>query len=474
MQPPSYDTRSERDDMEATPRWRSGSDRPRVGFLAIGRKRRGFDMEWGRQIEEAAWKAVGELDLDAFRPQAPVVGDASLRRALEELRQAGCDALVVLQPTMGDGRLAPILAQLWGDPLVLWATPERPDGGKVSSCSLVGTHVFASILRQLGRPFEITYGHPDDAKTRRQLRRAVQLTAAAARLRRAKVGLVGSHAPGFINMHADPALMSRELGVQLHHFGLQEFYDLVEGQTDQAVRDDIERVAAMGLPFGDGVSEEDLPASSRYYLAMRALREGESLDALAVRCWPELPNRFGQWPYLAMARLACEGEAVALEGDVDGAISSLIGRLLGVGPGYLSDWLEHDEHSITLWHPGHAPLDFCTPGTARLGRHFNSGHPVVIDAELAADRPITLFRVWRCDGAYRAMACDARTVPPRRELSGAHGLAVVDDRDVCRWFDALCHEGMPHHVSVLPGHQAELVRRLARLLEVRWVASEGV
>jgi len=469
MQRPSSDARSQPDDLEATPHASRGSTRLRVGFLAIGRKRRGFDVEWGRQIEEAAWRAATGLDFDAFRPQSPVADDTSLRGALEELRQAGCDALVVLQPVMGDGRLAPVLAQLWANPLVLWATPERPDGGKVSSCSLVGTHAFASILRQFGRPFEIAYGHPDDAKTRRQLRTAVELTAAAAKLRRAKVGLVGSHAPGFINMHADPAGMSRDLGVELHRFGLEEFFDLVEGQTDQAVEDDVKRVAAMGLPFGDGVSHDDLPTNSRYYLAMRALLADENLDALSVRCWPELPNRFGQWPYLAMARLASEGEVVALEGDVDGAVSCLIGRLLGLGPGYISDWLEHDEHSITLWHPGHAPLDMCTPGTARLGRHFNSGHPVVVDAELAADRPITLFRLWRCDGAYRMTACDARTAPPRRELEGVSGLATVDDRDVPEWFDALCHEGMPHHVTVLPGHHAGILPRLARQLGVHWL-----
>ena len=444
--------------------------RPAVGFLVIGRKRPGFDTQWAAEMTEAAWQAANELPVQAFRPQAGVVDDATLRRAIGDIRQAGCDALVVMQPTMGDGRLAPVLAQLWDDPVVLWATPERPDGGKVSSCSLVGAHAFASILRQFGRPFELAYGHPDEEATRQQLLEAVYLTSAAARLRRAKVGLVGSHAPGFINMHVDPAVLSRGLGVQLHHFGLEELFDLVEGQPEEAVEEDVARAAAMGLPFEDGTGPEDLAANSRYYLAMRALLSGENLDALAVRCWPELPGRFGAWPYLAMARLADEGLIVALEGDVDGAITCLIGRLLGCGTGYLSDWLEHDAHSITLWHPGHAPSALCEPGSARLGRHFNNRLPLVVGASLAVDRPITICRLWQCDGAYRLTACDARTAPPRRELAGACGLAVVEDRDVCAWFDTLCHEGMPHHVIVLAGHRASMLKRLARLVRLAWVA----
>lgn len=444
------------------------SSLPRVGLLVMGRKRPGFDADWAAAMETAASTALENMDLSAARATVRVVDDASLRRALGELREYRCDTLVVLQPTMGDGRLAPVLAQLWGDPMVLWATPERPDGGKVSSCSLVGAHAFASIFRQLGREFELAYGHPDDDRTRAALTAAATLTAAAAKLRRSKVGLIGYHAPGFINMHVDPALMSRLLGVELHHFGLQEFFDLVEGQPQRMVEDDMARVAAMDLPFGDGTGPDDLAVNSRYYLALHAMLWDESLDALALRCWPEVPNRLGAWPYLAMSRLAEENKAIALEGDVDGAVSCLFGRLLNIGSGYISDWLAHDEHSITLWHPGHAPPGMCAAGSAWLGRHFNTNHPLVLNATLAEDRPITLFRLWHCDGRYRMTACDARTARGERELAGAHGVAVVEDRRVPEWFDELCHQGMPHHVVVFSGHHTALLKRFSRLIGVGW------
>jgi L-fucose isomerase-like protein len=461
------DPRSDRGQATGEPNGRGAA--LRVGLVAIGRKRPGFDADWGKQMEAAASRATAEMRLDTFRPPTRVVDDVSLRRALDEVRHAACDALVVLQPTMGDGRLAPTLAQLWNAPPVFWATPERQDSVRVSSCSLVGTHVFASIFRQWGRPFEIVCGHPGDGNTRQQLMTAVHLAAAGARLRRAKVGLVGSHAPGFVNMHVDPAALSGELGVSLHQFGLQEFFDLVESQEANEVADDVARVEATGLSREDGLSRDDFVVNSRYYLAMRALLDEEGLDALAVRCWPELPGRFGAWPYLAMARLADEGRVVALEGDVDGAVACLMGRLLGAGVGYLSDWLEHDEHTVTLWHPGHAPLAMCAEGTARLGRHFNNRLPLVVSATLAADRPITLFRLWRCDGTYRMMACDARTKPPRRELLGAHGLAVIEDRNVPEWFETLCHEGMPHHLTVFSGRHGDILKRFARQLRIRWL-----
>jgi L-fucose isomerase-like protein len=441
----------------------------RVGFLAIGRKRPGFDPEWGQKMAAAAWDACEGAPLHAVRPAEPVVDDATLRQAITQFRQAGCQTLLVLQPTMGDGRLAPILAQLWDDPLVLWATPERLDTDRVSACSLVGTHVFASTLRQMQRPFEIVYGAGDDESTRRQVVTAARLTAAAAQLRRAKVGLVGYHAPGFVNVHADPIAISRELGAQLQHFGLTEFQARVESCDAERIESDLQVVLDMHLPMDDDLGPGDLAPNSSYYLALSDLMAEENLNALAVRCWPELPKYFGHWPYLAMMRLTEEGCPVALEGDVDGAILGMLGKLLGICVGYISDWLEHDDRSITLWHPGHAPRDVCVPQTLRLGRHFNNDKPLVVNAQLSTDQPITLARLWRCDGRYQMTAFNARTAAPRRPLLGAHGLAVVDGRSVPERFDQLCHAGMPHHVTVFSGSHVDLLRRLARLMGVEWL-----
>ena len=94
----------------------------------------------------------------------------------------------------------------------------------------------------------------------------------------------------------------------------------------------------------------------------------------------------------------------------------------------------------------------------------------IYDACLLAPAPVTIFRLWHCDGVYRLAACDAESVKPRRELKGTNGLARIPDRDVRVWFDDLCHAGMPHHVAVVLGHHAALFRRFARQMDIDWVA----
>jgi L-fucose isomerase-like protein len=443
-----------------------------VGILILGRKRAGFDPDWGVEMVARMNAQLSAAAFTVFRPSVSIVDDASLRAALIECGQSDVDVVVALQPTMGDGNLALTLGQCWQRPVVLWATPEKPTGSMISSCSLVGAHVFASTLRQLGLPFELVYGMPGEAKTVAELETALHLATALPRLQSSKVGLIGYHAPGFVDMEADPFELRRELGVSLRHISIGEFREQLESYAEDVVAEDVQRVVAMGLPMED-VTVGDLALSSRYYLALRDMIDTESLDALAVRCWPELPGQLGQWPYLAFVRLAEEGASIACEGDVDGAVSCLLASLLGLGDVYLSDWLSHDRDSITIWHGGAAPLGLCDPVGSefgpRIARHFNNKKPAVVNANIRADMPITIFRLWRCDGEYRLVAFEGQTIEPRQPLLGSNGLALIPELDVEELFDELIHVGMPHHVAVVAGHHARALSHWARMAGVQEV-----
>ena len=173
-----------------------------------------------------------------------------------------------------------------------------------------------------------------------------------------------------------------------------------------------------------------------------------------------------------MVRLTSEGYPIAMEGDVDGSLSCLLGERLGFGRGYLSDWLEHTGDTVTLWHPGNAPFELCEPegrsGGPRLALHFNIRKPMVVAARLQSNRPITLFRLWRCDNQYHLMACNAETVLPQRRLQGTHGVAQVPGIDLYALFPRLCRAGMPHHLAVFPGHHQHRLHEFAAEARIGW------
>jgi L-fucose isomerase-like protein len=441
-----------------------------LGVLIIGRKRPGFDQQWNEIIRRRALAALLAMGYEPVGANAPVIDDATIIAAIDIIRARGCRALVVLQPSLGHGQLAMAVLQRWDGPIVLWATPERIDVEKVSSCSLVAQHLWAATLRQANHPFELVYGDPDDAALRSSLGQAVSVVQAVQTLRHAKVGLIGSAAPGFLAMRADLFALRRQLGVQLHDLSLPMFIDRVRAVDDAVVRDDLARVRALGLPMR-GVAADDLAVQSRFYLGLLDLMREESLDALAVQEWPEMPNVLDQWPYLAMSRLMGEGHVLAMEGDVDAAVAVLAGKVLGTGPAFITDWLEHDDETIHFWHPGICPPNLID--SPSLGRHFNIDKPMVVDGPLRADQPVTIARLWRCDDRYMATAFQGRTVPPRRKLSGNQALVRADGGGVREWFDTLCHAGMPHHPILFQGDCRDAFRRLARMLRIDWVAKDG-
>jgi L-fucose isomerase-like protein len=443
---------------------------PRLAVLFLGRKRLGFSPEWGARMQEEVLQLLTTEKYDYFVPHTKAVDDASTRQALEECRAAQAEVLIVLQPTMSDGRLAPILSQLWQAPIVLWATPENPEGDMISACSLVGTHAFAATLRQLGMPFEVVYGNHNWKLAAQQLRQAVGLVHLEKSVRKSKLGLIGYHAPGFIDMYADPFLLNRTFGIQMQHMGLQELFDTVNGQDEHAVKADLEAVQKLGLGNKD-VSLDDLGLSSKIYLALKQLITQEHFDAFALRCWPEIPNVLGQWPYLALARLASEHVPFALEGDVDAAMGALFAKHLNLGSVYLSDWLEHDENHITIWHGGMAPFDMSEKSGkgVKIAKHFNAKKPMVVDANISAEQDITLYRLWHCDGKYKLMALEGETLKPGRELMGTNGVARIKGHNVFELFEDLCQLGMPHHLSIVRGHHVRLLKAVARRFGIEFV-----
>src|SRR5689334_16628906 len=77
-----------------------------LGLLTIGRKRPGFDQQWNQVMRTRADEALAALGLQVVRPDEPVVDDQTTRAAIDRLRAAGCEALLVLQPSLGNGQLA--------------------------------------------------------------------------------------------------------------------------------------------------------------------------------------------------------------------------------------------------------------------------------------------------------------------------------------------------------------------------------
>ncbi len=445
----------------------------KIAIFIMGRKRPGFDMAWGETITKQVKELLTTMKYEAIYPQI-IVDAKTMQESVQEAKSKGAKIGVVLQPTMGDGRLAPLMSQHWGSALIFWATPEKGEGKMISSCSLVGTHVFAATLSQLNIKSVFMYASPTANNCQQDLDDAISLARACYALPQSCLGLIGHHAPGFIDMHPNLGEMSKTFGVQMKQFAIHDFMALMQTIPENEIEQDFKLVQEMSLPSQD-ITDSDLKYQSKNYLAIKQLMEDELLEGVCLREWPEFSGIDGMWAYLSLSRLGNENIPISCEGDVDGALVHLIAKYLDLGSVFLSDWLEHTQNTITLWHGGFIPFDLCKPlhskGGPTLTKHFNGKNPTVIDSELEEDMDVTLFRIWCHNGRYKITALEGKTIPLTREFYGNHGLVHVEEQaNLTHWLEDKIYSGMPHHVSVVRGHRRRLLQRFAQIFQLEWEA----
>ncbi len=500
----------------------------KVVLCVLGRERPGFDQQWAQKMTAGA---VSYLSEQANTPplsdaQLPARGLTSLPRparprysftnyhdtlrtpaqaaaALRSPEVCGADVLVMLQPSIADGRLIDALSLAPAElPMIFWATPERGNTEQISSNSLVGTHLFAATLRQYGRRHGFVYGPPDSPDLRRDLTAAIAVAYTVRTIRRARVGLVGDHAPGFIDLHVDPRFMHRRIGTAVEHIAFEQFTTLVRelrgrpsdhpALENQSLDDIAETLRALELPQKDIADQQDMFFQQAVFTAAyQYVYSNRTLDAIAVRCWPEVPALFGQWPYFAISYLQSIGMPIAIEGDIDGAIDMLITLRLGHGNCYLTDWLSHTQRTATLWHGGAIPLQLCLPHAHAptspsspapppagpvITTHFNNRLPAVIAGTVHPDgMPVTLFRHWYCDGTYYCTALEAHTTAPPQPLLGTVCQIEIDGTrgggDITKWFRSMLRHGMPHHLTLVPTHIADELAEISYHLGWQYLPS---
>lgn len=338
----------------------------RVGLVSMVRplfrgSRLGLETAAAQALEALGPRLGFEL---AYRA-GPVVdahqAEATARAALAQ----GLDLLLVQQVTFATGEVFLPFFEL-PLPLGLWALPEVWEGGPLPQNALCGLNLGVSLAQ---RPAKWFYGRPEEEWFQRRLELTLTALRGVRVLREGRVLLLGGHAPGFFAFSALP-----ETGLRVERAELSELWTALAEVDEEEVRGRVQALEELSE-----YAPEELLQSVRLELALERLAQG--YDGVALREWPEVPERLGIMPYAAMARLADLGYTLAAEGDVMGLASMLALRALSGKPALLLDIAHLSPKGLTLWHGGEAPRVWAA-GPTRLAPHFNRRLPAVRDMAL--------------------------------------------------------------------------------------------
>jgi hypothetical protein len=310
------------------------------------------------------------------------------------------DLVVIQHATFATGDLlAPLLAA--APRAVVWAVPESaggrvggPDGesGPLPLNSLCGLNMTLSFAHGphggARGPVGWCYGEAGDPALTSRLRSLLAAERGMVALAATRVLAIGGTAPGFYGLEQPPL----PLGATVIARPLADLFDrvaAVEGATAEAHAEAWRAEEPLEAPWAH------LVQAARIDLALSAMARDAGANALAVRCWPELPDACGAMACAAMGRAADRRLPAACEGDVWGAASMRVLQAVADAPTALLDLSDLDRRrdALLLWHCGNAPRALAAAPGTRLTTHFNRDGTGVVRDQTLAPGPATAFRL---------------------------------------------------------------------------------
>lgn len=332
-----------------------------------------FDLE--RTTRQALEALGAKLGFELAYVSAPVADGAGAEAAAREALAAKLDLLLVQHVTFATGDAFLPLLEL-PIPVGLWALPEVWDSGPLPQNAICGLNLGVSLA---AKPTKWFYGSVEDAWFQARLKLSLQALRGVKVLREGRVLWLGGHAPGFFAFGALP-----KTGLTVEKAELAELWAALAAVSEA----EVEERAAEFRELSE-YPVEQLRESFRLELALEQL--ARSYDGVALREWPEIPDKTGVMAYAAMARLADKGYVLAPEGDVMGLASMLALQAISGQPAILLDISHFSAKGLMLWHGGEAPQAWAG-GPTRVIPHFNRNLPAVRDMPLRAG-PISGLRL---------------------------------------------------------------------------------
>lgn len=422
--------------------------------------------------------------------------------AVEDVKKAGCNALVVLLGNFGPETPETLLAQKFDGPTMFIASAEG-DGDMINGrgdayCGMLNCSYNLGLRRISAYIPAYPVGTAEECA--KMIREFLPLARAIIGIRGLKIISFGPRPQDFFACNA-PIKGLYELGVEVEEnseLDLLVAYKAHEGDSRIA-----EVCADMARELGTcgNCYPELLPRMAQFELTLldwaEAHKGAREFVAFADKCWPAFPEQFGFEPCYVNSRLASRGIPVACEVDMYGALSEYIGAcltedavtLLDINnsvPHYIYDEDIAGKFNYKLtdtfmgFHCGNTPS--CKMCSDRAVKYQLIQHRLLEPEGSAPDftrgtlegdiapSPITFYRL-QCDsqGELKAYIAQGEVLPVKTRSFGGIGVFAIPEMG--RFYrHVLIEKRYPHHGAVAFEHCAEKLFELMKLLGIKDIA----
>ena len=470
----------------------------KLGIVAVSRDCFPVSLSQRRRAEvvRCFTLAGGEI----FEAKTTIENERDTLRALEEIRAAGVNALVVYLGNFGPEGPETLLAQMFDGPSMFVAAAEEDTDVLLSErgdafCGMLNAS-YNIGLRGL-RPYipEYPVGMPNEVSA--MIAEFMPVARALLALRKLKIFAFGPRPFDFLACNA-PIAPLFTLGVNVQENSELDLYDAFLKHKDDPRIEAVAKEMAEELGAGNKMPGV-LPRLAQYELTLldwaEANRGAAEYFVFANKCWPAFESFFGFVPCYVNSRLTSRGIPVACEVDIYGALSEFLGAcvtessvtLLDINNTVPADMYKaHIEGKFGYsakevfmgFHCGNTPIDRLTDGAMKyqliMKRSLEpDGEPDITRGTLEGAikaGPITFYRLQgNAEGKLVSYIAQGEVLPVEPKSFGGIGVFAISQMD--RFYrHVLIAKRYPHHGAVAFGHVGKPLFSIMKLLGVEDVA----
>lgn len=465
----------------------------KVGIVAVSRDcfPESLSVNRRKALVSAYEKKYDKTDIYEC-PICIVESELHMLEAVENIKQAGCNALCVYLGNFGPEIAETLLAKHFDGPKMFVAASEEntetlSDNRGDAYCGMLNAS-YNLKLRNI-KAYIPEYPVGDAEECADMLHEFLPIARTIVGLSNLKIVSFGPRPKNFLACNA-PIKQLYNLGVEIEENSeLDLFESFNKHKDDKRIA---EVVADMQKELGVGNKKpEILEKLAQYELTLldwiENAKGSRQYVAIAGKCWPAFQTQFGFVPCYVNSRLTGRGIPVSCEVDIYGALSEYIGTcisqdtvtLLDINNTVPKDMYNSDikgkfKYQLTDtfmgFHCGNTcSSKLCNPTMKNQKIMARSLPEEVTNGTLEGDicpGEITFFRLQStADNRLLAYVAEGEVLPVATKSFGGIGIFAINEMG--RFYrHVLIENGFPHHGAVAFGHFGKALFEVFKYLDV--------
>ena len=465
----------------------------KIGIVAVSRDcfPESLSVNRRKALVEAYNKKYDSADIYEC-PICIVESEIHMVQALEDVKKAGCDSLVVYLGNFGPEISETLLAKHFDGPAMFVAAAEESqndlaDGRGDAYCGMLNASYNLKLRNIKAYIPEYPVGTAEECAD--MINEFVPIARAIVALKDLKIISFGPRPLNFLACNA-PIKPLYDLGVEIEENSELDLFEAFNKHAGDARIADV--VKDMEAELGAGnMKPEILPKLAQYELTLLDWIDEHKgyrkYVAIAGKCWPAFQTQFGFVPCYVNSRLTGRGIPVSCEVDIYGCLSEFIGTcvsadavtLLDINNSVPADMYKESiegkfdyTHKDTFmgFHCGNTCSKKLSACSMKYQKIMARSLPEeVTQGTLEGDimpGDITFFRLQStADTKLRAYIANGEVLPVATRSFGSIGVFAIPEMG--RFYrHVLIEKNYPHHGAVAFGHHGKALYEVFKYLGV--------